>query len=422
MRFSQEITLYSGHEHYQFAKQLLKKILRQEIPETSIVETLFPGKSKWILKNLDLAYSTYLQGLANLPIRVHNESAPQSISIARSNMENWEVFMNVQHHLLNMQLPELDLLEKIYGQYASEVSEIFRLFIRYGLMRKCGITSTAHLNRVGGVIYELNFDDNTGYGYPAIGAMHDAIEDLLGVASDKFGEVYDISRYREFLYDLIPETLSSRIMMLTNHYDLILNYIIKKLKSDKLAVNKENLLKEIEIIGSKNFFVISNCAERMHEHLSDFDLGEDILENAKWLCYRRLYLKDLAHHSDMNKDYRPLEIKAIDLSDNSHGKESLPLNSKIKNIIKQERWARRSYELQAKWDFLNQRVEEIMEDAYVAAEHLIIRSFLEKESIQDFFVSALYNIRKLKSIFYIKDKKDTSGFGSIASSKPIIYN
>ncbi|MBP9192812.1 MAG: hypothetical protein KBF96_09695 [Ignavibacteria bacterium] len=49
---------------------------------------------------------------------------------------------------------------------------------------------------------------------------------------------------------------------------------------------------------------------------------------------------------------------------------------------------------------MNNFIQDHLEDALVYSENLIIKDFLVPVSKQDYFVSGLYKIEKLRSIFY----------------------
>jgi hypothetical protein len=397
--------LCRNNERYQLTEELFQAILRFDTPNVEILKSIFGNKSEVALYHWEQWREKHGEDLKDLTPRKHNAAAPMTIAQSRVAVEEIPAYQSLQKQLLQGIVPSLEEFEPVYNIYAPYVHKAFQHFQIHHLKRKCGIPAITHLNRVGGVIYQMKFDNNSDEGNPAIGALHDVIEDLLDIALDENGNVYKLSRYEEFLNYFIPEHLQEPVMLLTNHYDLIVNSANQRLKKINVALTDKNLLNEVKKIAKSNNKYISSYADRLIESLAGFVIREDVIEEIKWFACRRLYLKELAKKSDEMGNLRLMEIKAIDLSDNGHGKDALPLNSRIKNLIKQERWARRGFELKSPWAPLNARIEEIAEDAYVASEHLIRKDFLAQDSVQDFFVSALNNVRKLKSVFYVRPSK-----------------
>jgi hypothetical protein len=108
----------------------------------------------------------------------------------------------------------------------------------------------------------------------------------------------------------------------------------------------------------------------------------------------------MAVYTHSRGDYRTFEIKAIDLSDNGHGRDALAMSSRIKNLIKHQIYANYGVRLKSTWHGINNRVAELQEDALVHAEHLIISDLLQKQSYMDFAVSTMLKLLTLKSIFF----------------------
>ena len=100
------------------------------------------------------------------------------------------------------------------------------------------------------------------------------------------------------------------------------------------------------------------------------------------------------------KDHRIFEIKGVDLSDNAHGKGSLSIDGRIRNINKNHMWAMKGSEIQSTWLPFNNRVDEVLEDALQAAEYLILSDLLQSDSSMDFMMSALQKIKKLEDVFF----------------------
>ncbi|MBZ0197658.1 MAG: hypothetical protein K8F28_10015 [Ignavibacteriaceae bacterium] len=298
---------------------------------------------------------------------------------------------------------------------------MFRNFKRYKLFRKCGLPSAAHVNRVGAVSTIIDINDPGSRLYSAIAVGHDFIEDLLYKAVDEDGVHYSFKRYTEFVEKFIPEELRQGILILTNHYDIVVRHIAEYLDNYNLGLNKNSVYDSVkELLSEKgNDGVIngylnsddelpqSNIPSSIQEYAQKtldliLDLPADKMkfEDIRWACYTELYLKDLAALSKKADNFRFFEIKSFDLSDNGHGIGSLSMDARIRNLLKQEAWAREGYQFNTEWAPINKRIMELNEDILVFAEYFVIKDLLELQSLQDFLISALYKIRRLDKIFY----------------------
>jgi hypothetical protein len=63
-------------------------------------------------------------------------------------------------------------------------------------------------------------------------------------------------------------------------------------------------------------------------------------------------------------------------------------------------WGIIGYGMQSSWKPLNDKIEEIIEDALQSAEALILNDLMQLQSSQDFIMSALHKIKKLEPVFY----------------------
>jgi hypothetical protein len=128
--------------------------------------------------------------------------------------------------------------------------------------------------------------------------------------------------------------------------------------------------------------------------------GDDQFDTLKWECYKSLYLKGIAEDVIKNDDYRLYEIKGIDLSDNAHGKGSLSIDARIRNINKNMLWAAIGEKFESTWKPFNDHLAEIKEDTLQSAQFIILNDLLQPHSSLDFMMSALLKIEKLKEVFY----------------------
>ncbi|MDT8323498.1 MAG: hypothetical protein RRA94_05260 [Bacteroidota bacterium] len=401
MRYTSSIRQLQNDSRYTAASRLLESLMRSEEPEYALLTELYGLQQAPILHRVFARFLEQHAADFGLP-REHQPHASYEISEARSHVEESADFQNLQSLILFGELPTVDALEVLYGKYAGEVREILRMFLEHKLVRKCGITSAAHLNRVGAVVAKIGMDRPGEQMYAAIGFMHDALEDLLDVVRDDHRNVYTVNDYQAFLTRFSSPELHTHIKLITNFYDLILSEIRDTLRSEDRYPGKENLLRAMEHMYTHDRLEIHPYLEKMHYAIEDAELGDDAYGAAKWICYSELYIREMAIYTHSRGDYRTFEIKAIDLSDNGHGRDALSLGSRIKNLIKQQIYATYGSQLNSTWHGVNSRVAELQEDALVHAKHIIIRDFLQQQSFLDFAVSTLLKMISLKPILFVK--------------------
>ncbi|MBK8661303.1 MAG: hypothetical protein IPN18_05670 [Ignavibacteriales bacterium] len=168
-----------------------------------------------------------------------------------------------------------------------------------------------------------------------------------------------------------------------------------------VGINNGTILYALETLMTSEHQLLSKYAGRTLEVLKGLPAETKDLEVIRWVCYKDLYLKDIAQLSKKVDNFRFYEIKSFDLSDNGHGIGSLSMDARMKNLLKQEAWAREGYLFQTEWEPINRRIMELHEDILVFAEYFVIRDLMEYQSIQDFLFSALHKIKSLEKIFYI---------------------
>ncbi len=399
MKYNITIQHLQKDERYAAAVAFLSSIINGKVPPKKNFEQLY---SPELLSTARGMVKRFLKGknFSELTPRLH-ENAPNEIDKQRTNLEFNPYFRDIQEKLLFNQLPKEEALTHLYGEYSTAVRRSFGLFFHFKLKRRCGITSTAHHNRVAAVVKQLKMDDTGSQKYSAIAALHDTIEDLLNIVKDKKGRLYGIHRYDEFVDEFIPAELKEHVKLLTNNYDLILSHINQQFLSTNVSMTKKNLLNAIEVQSKRNSGELSSHFENMAVLLQISELGENVYSNAKWICYENLYIHTMAVSTKEMNDFRTYQVKAVDLLDNSHGRDSLSMDGMIKNIIKLGIWAIQGYDLQSNWPPLNSFVMEVFEEALVHSEHLVMKNFFEHQSQQDFLISALVKFEKLKPIFYI---------------------
>ncbi len=404
MRYNDSIQRMQQDPRYNNATRVLDAMLRCVQPELQGLVALYGLQHAQVMQGVfERFIELHPEGFGTR--RPHNEKASTEISDARSQVEEAIDFQRLQMRVLFGDIPETGELEPMYGTYAEQVADIIRLFLKYRLSRKCGISSVAHLSRVGAVVRRLGMDDDGGHVYSTVGFMHDALEDLLERVPDSHGEPYGVHGYQHFLDKYTSPELHSHLRMVTNFYDLLLTEADKLLRKKDKAVTRENVLHMLEEMYMFLRVDIHPYIEKIHYVLEDARIEENLIPQAKWLCYSELYIREMAIYTHTAGDYRTFEIKAIDLSDNGHGRESLALDSRIKNLIKHQSYATYGHMLNSTWHGLNKRVAELQEDALVHSEHMIVQDLLQRQSYMDFAVSAMHKIQSLKSILFLPERK-----------------
>jgi len=399
MWMNNDLSRLRKEPNYYLAYEIFNSFIAHKCPEIISLRKLYGDeKAEIILENIKDYFKKDKQKI--LIPRLHNYDAPLEILNARWKVEKNKYFQKIQSAILKNEIPSKSDLEIFYGNYADNIYKIIEIYKIMNLKRKCELSASTHLSRVGAVVYQLNMNDEGTHKYSAIAMMHDAVEDLLDYAElRKDGKIH-IEYYLSFLNDFIPKELQKSVRILTNHYNFFINFIIDKLNEDDKSISIKNILSLLEKLVVMKLGDLNEYIEKMLVLLSDIEPEGDLIESAKWECYKRLYLYGIAKASIENNDYRLFEIKGVDLSDNAHGKGALSSDAKIRNIKKNMLWGIIGYRMHSSWKPLNDKVEEIIEDALQSAECLILSDLLQPQSSQDFVMSALHKIKKMKEVFY----------------------
>lgn len=404
VRYTQTIVQLQQDPRYPSAKNVLNALLRFESPEIQDLVNLYGVRHAQTMHSF-LGRHLEQKPLPQGVLRPHNYEASTDISNARSFIEESLDYLNLQADVLFGDVPAIERLEPLYGKYASQVREIIRLFIVHRRKRKCGISSVAHLNRVGAVAHQLRLDDVGEHEYATVAFMHDALEDLLDEVRDEHGQVYGVFRYREFLDRFMAPELHYHLRLITNFFDLILLEAQKMIRAEDKALTKENLIHTLVVMYQRERVDIHPYLEKVYDVIDATEFNGDIALHAKWLCYSELYIKEMARYTHSNHNYRAFEIKGIDLSDNGHGRDALALDSRLKNMLKQQIYATFGAQLNSDWYGLNKCVAELQEDVLVHAEHTIIQDLLQRQSSMDFVASTLGKMRDMRSIFFLPERR-----------------
>jgi hypothetical protein len=396
-----DIELLKTQKNYKTAFSILQDVLSGRCPDIVLLERLYGSKKSRIIQSLIKEYLTK-GNLKNRIVRITNEDAPMEIALARREVENDVNYQKIHSSILLNKVPDFKSLEIFYGEYSSYVRKILEMYAQMNLKRKCEISASSHLNRVGACVFQLKMNDTGKYNYSSTAIMHDSIEDLLKLSTAPNGKGIDVNKYNLFIEEYIPEDLQSAVKILTNHYNLIISFITGKLLDEDKAFTRKNILAELHTIEKQNPVELIKHIKEMIELISKIEVNENELETIKWECYKNLYLEGIAHSTILKDDHRIYEIKGVDLSDNSHGKGSLSIESRIRNINKNLMWGIKGYTMQSSWKPFNDHIEEIVQDALYSAEFIILNDLLKPDSSMDFMMSTLLKIEKLENVFFVK--------------------
>jgi len=396
-----DIELLKTQKNYRTAFLILQDVLNYRCPDNALLEKLYGSKKSKIIQSIIKEY--LIKGnFRNRIVRVSNEDAPMEIALARREVENDVNYQKIHSSILLNKVPDIKSLETFYGEYSTYVRKILELYSQLNLRRKCEISASSHLNRVGACVFQLKMNDTGKYNYSSTAIMHDSIEDLLRLSTSPNGKGIDVDKYYAFIEEYIPEDLRSAIKILTNHYNLIISFVTGKLLDEDKAFTKKNILTELHIIEEQKPDELIIYIKEMIDLISKIEAEENELDTIKWECYKNLYLEGIAHSTILKDDHRIYEIKGVDLSDNSHGKGSLSIDARIRNINKNLMWGIKGYAMQSSWKPFNDHIEEIVQDALFSAEFIILNDLLKPDSSMDFMMSTLLKIEKLENVFFVK--------------------
>ena len=395
-----DIELLKLDKNYEKARLILDDILDGRCPDIHILESLYGTKKSKMIFALIKGF-LITSNFHNRIKRASNLNAPMEITLARREIENDVNYQKIHSAILLDKVPDLKLLEVFYGDYSSHVRKIISLYTEKNLRRKCEISAASHLNRVGACVFQLKMNDTGKYNYSSAAVMHDSIEDLLKLTTNNTGKGIDSGKYEKFIDKHIPEDLQQKVKILTNHYDLIVSFIKEKLLDEDKALTRKNILHELEIIAKEKPKELISYVVKMIDLLNKSDVEEHDFEGIKWEFYINLYLDGIANATMKEKDHRIFEIKGVDLADNSHGKGALSVDARIRNIKKNLMWGIKGYGMHSTWKPFNDHIEEIVQDALLSAQYIILSDLMKPDSAMDFMMSTLLKIEKLENVFFV---------------------
>lgn len=391
-----ELSRLEQYSSFPEANNLLNTILAGDKPEVSLLNKLYtPGEVPYIIAHLEKYYS---ESIPRLPVRSILD-APVGLYNAMQKISKDEFAGLHSKYLLN-QLPELAELTPMFGKFSESVQKILEQYISHNLRRKCLVPAACHPFRTACLVRILGFDKPGEFQYTSAMMLHDSVEDLIflmGKTCDHMG----INSTSAFIDNYIPEELAEHVHLLTNYYGIILKYLAYLYTISDTKITQESIAHGLKNLRS-NDETLQKHIIKLQKLINSVVLDEPVLQSAQWIAYKDLYISELAEASVNYSDYRIFEMKCIDIADNAGALLSLSDVDRINGIIKLGLWATKGYELHTTWIPLNNYICEIFNEAVLLARSMLLRDILSPIYKQDYFVSALEKIKRLRSVLFIR--------------------
>jgi len=389
---------YSVAEY--FLELMLEKDSFESVNSQNVLKELFsqlgiagPDTIKKALS--EYVYPRYLseQGIAR-----QIDDSIQDIFVARQDIQQNPKFLHVQNDILASKLPKMEDLGYFFGQFSNNALETIKRFQTPEFMRVCGIPMLAHWMRVGGTVKSINdFEpDNARRAFAAF--KHDDVE--TGVP------IVGLENYLMYVSEYIPEAISKEVILLTNHYDIYLNYIKDDFKAKNLDPTRKMVINALTKL-KKNHKHRLGYVDKMIVYLRAYpDIASEsrinVIDQVKKYFYEKEYLPELAKYATNNNQLFIVEDKMVDLLDNDNGGKKIPLGKYVNNISKQWSMVEVAEALNSDYYLFNRKVAELKNNAIVKARHLIIEDLLEKDMTLDFFYSTTAQIlSRLKPVLIV---------------------
>jgi len=344
--------------------------------------------------------------------RTHDlEHQNSEILDARSEIEHDKDYLEIHNALLAKEIPPKDKLLRMFGPFSDSADKVLTEYNESDKARKCLNPSASHIHRVAAVVHQLRLDNEHVQFYATVGLLHDSVEDLLKSAEDSHKNRYGLECYSRFLQDFIPADFRTQVLRLTNHYGLILKsakdaivkadvgYSIDTVRSalDNLQLTADRELKpffeHLYVLLDELALEYADEGNAPDERFSDDELG--------WRCYKQYYIPHLANASHKANDYRPFEVKAVDLSDNAMGRGALELGKRIRNMEKIQSWIDHGRAVDPDWLPLLKRLDELQNQVLADAEEYIIGKITQSTAVSDFLASAVRTVKELEMVLFL---------------------
>lgn len=376
---------------------MLSAILDDTVPGTNILGQLYERDEIFFIQSLIAAYLENHSGAGTR--RKHLTRISQGLRSKRAECERNNAYQRIHLQLLKFCLPDVGELHALYDENAPVVQKVFRSYLELGAKRKCGLSPTCHLHRVGSLVHACGFDEERSRHYSTVAAIHDVLEDFfVPELSDDFNVVIRKS-YESLLDEYVPHSFRDSLLLLTNHYDMILSFMNRYFKKTGKVFSLKAVSECLADLLINECCLAEYIAE-IQEIAVALESHNDIYRILKWKCYHDLYIRRMAKISKQNNDLRAYEIKSVDLFDNFQDREALDSNGRIRNILKMHTWASRGFDLGTGWGPLDERIIEVLDLALTESEDLVVHHFMQAVYCLDHVSTGLNKIGMLKPIFF----------------------
>jgi hypothetical protein len=425
MRYTHEMIAQKNSPRYDAARQILDDILNKRIPNLDVLTTLY-GKdiANDVINTINKFYddADFFGGI----LRKHINNAPTILSDMRKLVDADKDFraMDVYFSQQISRTESTDILIKEisseigdnihnkFGPYSSHITRATALAMHYKLKRKCNISIICHWVGAAGLMHFLQITDNIPksddpYYLTTVAFLHDFKEDLPRSVIHDDGSPYGFYRTEEFSSDYLPhnERMVKDLNILTNLYGNLSKYAYEYFKKQGQTFTierfKELLQKYIQTDNNPKSLMF-----KVHEHmlilLSDKQYegiqGKDLLNAVSWDFYES-YVNRI-----LDKSKTAIIVKCCDQSYNFIGKDPLSHEDLTKVLLKMWLWASDLYGRGFNLKYLDNFVEELLEDTLCYAEYYIIKDLMRTEAVIPFYAATFQKIKALSPILYI-DKR-----------------
>lgn len=383
----------------EFLNLMLNKNSFDSENATNVVKRLFSQLGPFAVDSIKEALNEHIYpkyiGEAGSPRLVVND-VNQDIANSRKDVQTNKHFLDAQNALLSGKLPEKKDMDYFFDGYADDAIDTIKRFQSPEFVRLCGVPMLAHWMRVGAVVRELNGVEEDGFRRSYAAFKHDDVE--TGVP------IVGLEKYFDYLREHIPVEILDEVVLLTNHYDIYLNYVRDDFKAKNLDPTKNmvlNSLKKLRKINKGELYYADKIINFVREAPDVAKSNGSVIDEMKGFFYENFYLPEMAKFASEKEKLYILEDKIVDLLDNDNGSKKIPLKKYIKNISKQWGMVKVAESLKSDYVPFNNKVKELKNNALTKARYLIIDDLLEKDMSLDFLYSTTGQIlSKLKHVLY----------------------
>lgn len=412
-RYSDQINHIRSDLRYFLAEEFLDKILRgydfsgknDEIYLNKLFPALQENAAYAIKDSLDNEIYPLLANYFNNDINLPDLNVSQDIMNASLKIQSNKKFIDIDNKIKIKSKPikpNLEDLKYFFGPYAQESLDI--IVNAFGKHRRTGIQSISHSFRTAATAFELYKNEPEKAQLRAFVMLnHDfGLED-----SD-----WELKQYDEVV-EKINKDIRVDVVLLSNHYDIILNEVEKIFSKHNISPDKKMIINKIKKLKLKN--KLKYYADTMINDLNDLNnyfVSSPAIDWCKSFFYANRYTPQLVDGCIQSEKLYVIEEKTIDLMDNDIGAIKLGDKFAVKQIKKEHDFAIENKKRNIVFDNYNRKINELHTNAIVKARHLCIRDILMNQYTNEFLSSMTTEIIiPLKSVLWkYQSENSTSPF------------